>query len=250
MTFTLAAFFESVQNASLANVAALGDTKYTTNGDDFRVPPEFTNLIAAYAVGATITRARLSAPSLLKTAPLELPIVDSNAEPASRPPLIKMVENPHKLTAAEALNALTTNSATGADDQTVAVWLAKGSIVPVNGKQILKVRATGTITAVADTWTNGSITLDSDLDPGTYALVGARMFGATAILCRFIFTKDEARPGMICHDAVTDIDDEIFHDGRLGEWGQFQHDTPPKIEIYCAAADSAQTLVLDLVRIS
>jgi len=250
MPFTLAAFFESTYNATLDNIAALGDTKYTTNGDDFRIPSEYTNLIAAYAVGATLTRARLSSPSLLKKAPLEFPIVDATAEPISRPPLIEMVENPHKLTPAEALNALTTNSATAGDDQTVVVWLAKGAIQPVTGKEIIKVRATATITAVADTWTNGSITLDSDLDPGVYAVVGARAYGTTMILCRFIFTKDESRPGMICHDAITDVDNDIFHDGRLGEWGQFQHDTPPKIEIYCAAADTAQTLVLDLVRIN
>lgn len=247
--FTLIAFFESVLNATLGNVAALRDTRYTTTGDDFRVPPKFTNLIGAYVVGDLTTRAQLTSPSLLKKAPMELDPIDPTAEPASRPPFINMIDNPHKLTEAESLNALTTNSGTSAVDQTVALWLADSKIVPIKDKEIFSIRATGTTTAVADTWTNGDITLDSDLDPGMYALVGAKAFGATMMLCRFIFTQDESRPGVIAFDTNEDIDPEIFRHGRLGEFGKFPHDTPPKMEIFCAAADTAQTFTLDLIKV-
>lgn len=247
--FTLVAFFENVDNATLGNIAALRDTKYTTTGDDIRVPPKFVNMIGAYALGDTTTRARLSSPSLLKKAPMEIDPIDPSTEPVSRPPFIDMIDNPHKLTEAEALNAFTTNSGAAAVDQTVAVWLADSKISPIKDKEIFTIRATGTQTAVADTWTNGTMTLDSDLDPGTYALVGAKAFGATMILCRFIFTTDDARPGCIAHDTNEDIDAEIFRHGRLGEWGRFPHDTPPKFEIFCAAADTAQTFALDIMRV-
>lgn len=247
--FTLVGFFENTYNSALNNIAALTDTKYTTSGDDFEVPPNFVNLIAAYVVGATITRARLSSPSMLKRAPMELAPVDATAEPISRPPLINMVANPFKLTAAESLNALTTNSATAGDDQQVFVWLADGKITPVTDKEIFSMRATGTTTATADNWKNATMVLDSDLEPGTYAVVGFRAQGATMIAARLIFTKDDARPGVIGHDAITDVDEDLFRNGRLGIWGEFEHRTPPKVEIFCAAADTAQTYTLDLIKV-
>lgn len=249
MGFTLGLFFESTYNATLDNIAALSDTKYFVTGDDFRVPQDYNKVVGVYAVGASMTRARLSSPSLLKKAPYEIMPLDQSAEPASRPPFVDLSKNPIQLTTAEALNALTTNTATGGDDQTVMVWLANESIRPVENQEVFTVRATGTTTAVADTWTNGAMTLDSDLDPGTYALVGAKAFGATMIACRFIFTKDDARPGVIASDAITDIDEEMFRHGRLGEFGRFEHDTPMRFEIYCAAADTAQTFDLDIVRV-
>ena len=249
MGFTLGLFFENTYNATLDNITALSDTKYFISGDDFRVPQDYNQVVGVYAVGATLTRARLSSPSLLKKAPYEIMPIDATAEPVTRPPFVDLSKNPLQLTTAEALNALTTNTATGGDDQTVMVWMANEKIIPITNQEIFTVKATGTTTAVADTWTNGALTLDSDLDPGTYALVGAKAFGATMIACRFIFTKDDSRPGVIAHDAITDIDEPMFRHGRLGEFGRFEHDTPPRFEIYCAAADTAQTFDLDIMRV-
>ena len=246
MTFTLLAFFENLINETLDNIAGLADTKYQINGDDIRVPKDYNKLIAAYAVGATMTRARLSSPSLLKRAPLELAALDAAAEPTSRPPLIKMVDNPFQLDSGEALNAFTTNSVTTALDQSIAVWLAKGKITPVKDSNIFSIRASSATTLTADAWSNCSLTLDSDLEVGTYEIVGAKLWGATCILGRFIFATDENRPGMIAHDAITDIDEEIFRHGNVGVWGEFEHDTPPKLEVYAAAADTAQNLILDI----
>lgn len=250
MGFTLIAFHENVLNTTLDNVAALNDTKYFAVGDDFRVPEKYNKLILAYVLGDLTTRAQLTAPSLLKRAPMELVSIDPNAEPLSVPPLINMAKNPFQLSTAEALNALTTNSGTSAVDQAVGCWLADSIPAEITGKEIFTIRATGTTTATANAWSNGAMTLGSDLDPGTYALVGAFAWGATMKLARFIFTADETRPGCIAHDTNEDIGDPIFRQGRLGEWGRFQHDTPPRFEIFCVSADTAQTFVLDLMKVA
>ena len=69
------------------------------------------------------------------------------------------------------------------------------------------------------------------------------------IACRFIFTQDDSRPGIIAHDVITDIGEPMFRHGRMGEFGRFEHDTPARFEVYCAAADTAQTFDLDIVRV-
>lgn len=246
MSFTTLCFFESTYNLALDNIAGMTDTKYQVTGDDIRVPKDYNKLIAAYVVGATMTRAQLKSPSINKRAPLELAPIDATAEPVSRPPLIKMIDNPFTLDSGEALNALTTNTATAGDDQSILVWLANSKITPIKDSSEFPVRATGTTTLTADAWSNVSLTLDQDLEVGTYEILGVKIIGATVLAARLIFSKDEMRPGVIGSDVITDIDEEVFRHGNLGVWGEFEHDTPPKLEVYAAAGDTAQTVIFDV----
>lgn len=250
MPFTGIAFFENVDNAALSNVAALADTKYFVNGDDFIVPDPYNKIIATYALGDTTTRARLNSPSLLQKAPFEIRPFDNGTEPASIPPVHDLRANPLQLESDEALNAETTNSGAAAVDQYVFCWLADEVPTPITGADMFTIRATGTATAVADAWTNVSMTLGSDLRVGTYAVVGFRFEGATAIAARLIFPDDVTRPMVLGHDIESDIEHPMFRYGNLGEWGQFKQDRPPRVEILCAAADTAQTYELDLVRVA
>lgn len=249
MPFTGIVFFENVDNATLNNIAALNDTKYFTSGDDFQVPDTYDKVIALYALGDTTTRARITAPSLLKKAPFEIRPTDDATEPVSRPPVHDLRNNPIQLEADEQLNAETVNSGAAAVDQYVCVWLADSVPSPVIGQDIFTIRATGTATATADAWTNVAITLGSDLAVGTYALVGARFEGVTAIAARFIFPDDITRPMILGCDLEADLEHPMFRYGQLGEFGRFKHDRPPRAEILCAAGDTAQTYALDLVRV-
>lgn len=250
MPFTGIVFFQNVDNATLDNIAALNDTKYFTSGDDIIVPADYSKVIGLYGLGDTTTRMRITSPSLLKRAPFEIRPIDTATEPVDRPPFHNLVKNPLQLDSDEALNAESINTGAAAVDQYCAVWLANENITPLEGQDIFSVRATGTLTATADAWSNGLMTLGSDLAVGTYAMVGARVEGATAILCRFIFPDDITRPMCIANDLESDIDESIFRYGNLGIWGTFKHDRPPRFEILCAAADTAQTFNLDLVRVS
>ena len=244
-------FMENVDNATLDGLTpAAGEQTVFVTGDDMRVPSDANQLVMYHCVGGAITRALLTSPSLRSVCPLEILPIDDAVEPTSNFPPQKQLENPIQLTAGEALNANSTNSGAAATEQYVFVWLADSPVTPFTGGQIFHELATGAITAVADTWTNGALTLNDDLPAGRYAVVGFRAEGATLIAARLIFVGQAFRPMVIGYDDEADIEDTIFRDGALGVLGEFEHDTPPRLEIMCEAADTTQQVILDIVKIS
>lgn len=252
MPFTGFAFYESVDNATLGNVATLAsERKYFREGDDFRVPDDFNKLMGYHMLGdTTLTRGVLTSPSLRATAPIEILPIDASLEPTSNFPVNLFPENPLTLASGEQLNAQSENSGAAADNTVVLVWLTDGDIVPVTGQEILHVKASASIVCVAYEWSQGQITLDTDLPVGTYALVGARVQTAGGIAARFVPEGDAYRPMLLCYDSDQDIEDSRFRNGKLGTWFTFKHDTPPQIEILSTSADVSQELILDIVRVS
>ena len=250
MPFTGVVFFQSVDNATLLNVDALAGVPYRTSGDDAFVPPTFNQVILAHAFGdTTLAREQFEAPSMVQKGAYEIKPIDLALEPTSAFPVTKMLDNPIVLDEGEAINWKGSNTGAAADRHIGALWLADGAISPVKDPNEITIRATAAITAVADTWTNGQITLDRDLKVGEYALLGARIEGATLSLARFIPSQSNARPMVLCYDTVADVEDTIFRHGNLGVWCTFKHDSPPAIEIFCSAADTAQVLTLDIAKV-
>lgn len=244
-------FMEDVDNATLDNITpAAGEQTAFVSGDDLRVPVGVNNLVMYHLVGSAITRGIITSPSLRAVTPLEILPIDDAAEPTSNFPPQKMLENPIVLTEGEALNFQTTNSGAAATEQYGFVWLADGPVTPFTGGQIHHVFATAAITAVADKWTSGQIILGTDLPAGRYAVVGCRVEGATLIAARLIFIGQDFRPLFIGYDDEADVQDEIFRNGALGIFGEFDHDSPPQIEVMCEAADTSQQLILDIAKIS
>lgn len=244
-------FMEDVDNAALAGLTpAAGEQTAFVSGDDLRVPEGVNQLVAYHLVGAAITRGQITSPSLRAVAPIEVLPIDDAVEPTSNFPPQKMLDNPVQLTSGEALNFNTTNSGAAATEQYGFVWLADGPVTPFTGGQIHHILATGAITAVVDTWTSGQLTLADDLPTGRYAVVGARCEGATLVAARLIFAGQSYRPMFIGYDDEADVEDEIFRNGALGIMGEFDHDSPPQIEVMCVAADTSQQVILDIVKIS
>lgn len=250
MSFTGIVFFESEDKSTLLNTAALAGVPYKTNGDDAFVPPSFNQVFMAYAFGdTTISRAQFEAPSMVLKGAHEVKPIDLALEPTSGFMPEKFLETPIVLDEGEAVNAKGQNTGAAADRHIMALWLSDGDLSPVKNPEEISIRATAGITAVADTWSNGQITLDRDLRVGEYALVGARVEGATLSLARFIPSQSNARPMVVCYDTVSDQEDPVFRHGNLGTWCTFKHDAPPAIEVFCSAADTTQVLTLDIVRL-
>lgn len=248
--FSLVGWTQSVDTAGvLTPIAALADQSVRVNGNDIIVPTGLQNLIAAYALGAAITRAQLVSPSLRRYLNPEIAPVDINILPTPPIGLMQLWDNPILLDAEEALDANYAENGAGAQRGTILGWLADGPIEPVTG-DIRTVRVTATTTLVANAWTNGAIAFDQSLPAGTYQMVGARFFSTGLQAFRAVFVGGVWRPGAIGMATAQQDDPDIFRYGKLGSWGTFKHNTPPTFDWLSNSADTAETGALDLVKIA
>ncbi len=249
MGFTLVAYAEAQDSAALVNVAAVPDPHVSVFGDDITVPAAMSQLAAVAAIGLNITRAQVRSPSILGVFPFEVSPISVAAEPLSPTPFPEFFRNPISLDPAEALNFQAAEDGAGAIQSNGLIWLTDGSVNPMPG-EIFTIRGTGTTTVGTFVWANCPIILDENLPAGTYAVVGMRAESTTCLAARLVFVGGTWRPGVIGYDAVSDLEDPIFRFGQLGNWGEFRHDQAPTADFLCTAADAAQTIFLDLIRLS
>lgn len=255
MSFHLAVWRASVDQAALAAIAAINDQAIRVSGNDVTVPDGVDWLIGAYGLGVNLTRAQLVSPSLRRFWNYEIEPIDVGAEPASPYPIALFPDSPIKLMADENLNAFTSEGGAGATLMEVGAFLATGAVRPVSG-DIRTIRATGATTLVAGVWTQVSLTFGETLPAGRYQVVGARFESAGCEFGRLIFKGNAnqasnilLRPGAVGRDAISDLENEFFRRGNLGVWGEFDHNTPPDAEFCSNAADTAQVVMLDLIKI-
>lgn len=249
--YTLVAFSESQDTGGvLSYVAALADQHVRIEGDNVVVPAGMSYLLGAYAIGTSITRARVEAPSLRRTLLLDLPEVDRGVTtPSSPQTLFDAFYNPLPLDEFEPIRALVAEDATGAERETVLLWLGDGAQSPVSG-DIYTVQATSQTTLVPYAWTNGALTLGQTLPSGRYQVVGFRAQSSGLIAARLVFVGGTWRPGVLGTTAVNQKASPLFRRGACGVLGEFAHDQPPTVDFLSSSADVAETVHLDLIKVA
>lgn len=256
--FHLAAFYENIDLGGAYGelAAAGGEQVLTVGGDDIRVP-ELDHVVAvAFGLGSGGTAGgRLVGPSLRRRSLFLVEPTnggaDAGAEPDSPPAVVDLRRSPLKLRRNEQLNAQGRTNTTAAEEQWALVWLAAGPIEPIAG-EMFTIRATATVTLTAGSWTNsGALTLDEDLPPGTYQVVGGRARTAGLIGFRLVFVGAGAsgwRPGGLGCDDENDLDSPLFRYGGMGVWGEFDEQSPPTVDLLALSADTAPVIYLDLIQ--
>lgn len=246
--FTIHAFASTTAaNSSLTNLAAATDPVAAISGN-FLYVPVLNQLIGAYAIGPTILRAQLSAPSLLTDVPYDVTPVDAATDPASPLPILMHPQDPIALVTNEPLQCLRTN--TNAEQGNVFVFLADGALSKVSGR-ILRVRATVTTGTTPNSWTNNAITLTNQLAEGTYNLVGARVEATHGFAFRFVFPggTNATRPGGICVGTASKFDPFHTHrNGNLGVWGTFSNRVLPTMDFMTDGTSETATVIMDLIK--
>ena len=250
MAFTMVAYSESQDSATLVNVAALVDPHVRVVGDDIVVPSGLPYVGGVYAIGADITRAQLVSPSIRRRYPLEVTPIEIATEPSDPVKYTPFFASPIGLDEDEALNFQAAENNAAAGRCTGVVWLCDGATSPISGSEMFSIRATNASTLVAFAWTNGALTFGDTLPAGTYAVVGMRSSSVGLIAARLVFSQYPWRPGCIGSDTLGELGVPIFRMGGLGIWGEFQHNTPPTVDFLSISADTSQTVDLDLVLIS
>lgn len=249
MPFTLVGWTKSVAaGATLDLLNALDDPHIRWESTRIIVP-SLNKLLALMAVGANITDARITAPSLRKVAEVELAPLNRDAEPLSPPTILDLAENPLELVVGEHLEAKASNDAAAAVQQTVLAWLGDAPVAPVKAKYI-SVKATSSTTLTAYKWTNGAITLTQTLPYGKYRIIGMRAQSAGLIAARLVIPGYPWRPGVPGTDVISDLDAVRFRFGNCGVFGEFMSDQPPSVDFLSASADTSETIWLDIVPVA
>lgn len=246
--FTTVGYTESQDSAVLARIAALGDPQTPVSGDDITIPEGLDFLLGYHFMGTSFTQGRLDSPQVRRFVPIDVEQADLADEPGSPPNVVDFFDSPIQLRESEILEAWMAEDGTGATRVTAIVWLGDGPVAPVSG-DIRPLRATGTTTLTANIWTNGAITLGSTLPAGRYQLVGARGLAAGLRAFRFVPVREGIRPGAPGVDADGDIEHPRFRNGRAGVWFEFAHNAVPTVDYLSLSADTAETLILDLIQL-
>jgi hypothetical protein len=247
--FHLLGYTQSQDSAILVPAAALADQSLQVNGNDIIVPNDLTNVIFAYALGPNVTRAQLVAPSLRRMFNEEIFPVDTNAIATDQRLISFFGNSPLLLDPGEPLEGWMAEGAAGASRVTILAAIADAPPIPVVG-DVHAIRVTSTGAAVANAWTNITLTFNDVLPSGTYALVGAALQSATMQAFRFVFKGGSYRPGAIGSALISSRVMEQFRNGGMGSWGEFENLTPPSVDVLCNAADASFQGVLDLIQLS
>jgi hypothetical protein len=225
--------------------------------DRFQVPPDFSAIHLAAALGATLARAQIEAPSL------EVALATAEIIPQERGDIAFSVTGPRlfkppreiALDPGENMQLYMANDAGGADEVYGLVWFKKpGDLPPMPDGKIIAARVVGAQVLVPNVWTSATMVLEKELPAGQYALVGFHAFCATGIAARALIPGQTYRPGVPCIVGATEGVSKYFDPAYLSlvnwyEMGRFANTAIPQMQFLASAADTDEYGVLYLVKV-
>lgn len=250
MAFTLVGYYENVDTGgALTQINAVPDQHITFDNKDILVPDWASNFLQAVAMNDTITQSRVSAPSLRQRSELDLTpngITTTNSVISG---IMNRADRPLSLTPGEGLRFSVAETSSGAIGCYGFVWL-EGERTPTPDGEIETIRATSTTTTTPSVWTLCKLDLSQQLRSGKYAIVGLRVESATLLAARLVIPGSAYRPGVIGARSPNHMRVDVTSNRQLGSWGEFEHTFVPQLEVITATADTAQTVYLDVIKIT
>lgn len=248
----LTPFTSSISNAAaLQQITAVADGIVQTRDNAVVLPKiggvPYNHVVGAFFFGTNLTRAQFQPPSIRRYGFYDVrPIQNVAVGAGASPGFIALRDLPLDLEDGEELPAFATQGSAGAQQAYAAALLASEKPTPILQK-ILTVRATSATTLSVNAFTTCTLTFDTPLPQGKFHCVGMRVESATGIFFRAIHQEGVWRPGGIVVSAVTAFEADTYRRGGLGRWFDFDYLTPPGIEVLASAADTAQTVWLDII---
>lgn len=253
----LCAFYGAVAADVLSAIPVVKDDVLTQPGTDrFLVPADLNTLAWAAVLGTSVDRGQVVSPSILRKR-MNLDVV-----PLVRGALVfaltgagifvpkaDIVLDPTENIQLQASQ----NLGTSENDYGLLCLKSLGTPPAMPTGDIRVVRGTGTATLTANAWSSVTLTLDQDLEAGTYHLVGLVAFAIHAIAARVLFTGQGYRPGVPAISGAS-IGVALTHNAAFLDkymWedlGSFVHENLPAIQFLSSAADTAETVYLYLIK--
>lgn len=237
--------------SSFASVAAINDgllTRLTANSFTL---PETGKVRFACSIGTDLQRVRLNTPSFRYVGlPVLAPINQGTTIP-SPVNVYDPQEMGPSIPKADEISIEAVHSNVGAQTVTTALAFTFGNAQPQTPiGPTYRIRYTGTIAAVVGAWASGSITPDTTLPAGVYAICGMDVMGDDLVAGRLIFSNGGYRPGVVARQLIQNIPHPLFTSRELGVFGFFDSINTPNLEIFALAANATQEVYLDLIRVS
>jgi len=242
---------DHTHDGTFLTVAPIGDPTIREEGN-FIYLKHLLNIIGGNGFGGVgATRMYFESPELRKVnyfevTPLEVVLLPTECIDQRIQP-----DSPITLPESEPIRCLLEGGAGAVGYVTGVLWLSDGIISPVTG-DIFHSRLTATITEVAGVWVQGEMVWDQPLPVGRYAIVGARCESVDdGVAFRLISLDQVHRPGGLCVVGPECPDLREQRNGGLGTWMEFDHDSPPQLEVASTVGgDAVQEITLDLIKLS
>lgn len=248
MYHTAAYFSSALANVANTDIpAATDDVLFIQNGHF--IPQQDLQIQLASVGAVTLTRARLTSPSIKQVFPDYIRPINTVIPFASQPKCDQLFVRPLTARALEELAVEATDSAAGPNNFYAFLWLTNG-IEPIPPGAVYRFRATSTTTATANAWTTLAYTLESQLIAGQYAVVAIECISTTCLAARLIFDNQYWRPGCVGLNTVAQEWPDYLYRYPLGVMGRFVTTNAPRIQVFCSAADASFEIYLHTIRVS
>lgn len=223
----------------------------------------FTNrfrLMKAWAIGASMIRARFQVPTWNALGEWSLFNVNRGIEPTANTQCDSYLPMMPRIPINEEFQVQGSNNlGSSTEIESVGIQLATDDWTPAlpQGLAMFTVKTTFTVTHTLNAWSGPqALTFTSNLRGGVYAVVGAQLQADDCSFFRTIFPRyklyggQRLRPGGPVQNAVGNVTQNQSSPWNLdmGEWGRFHTFELPQCETFGTAADStACVLYLTLV---
>lgn len=241
-------FFENITQDVETDIQPIVDDIFVIQNNHF-LPQVDRNLMWAAFLATDGVTARIITPSLRQvTTPFIRP-VSTSLLPGNQVNVADYRANPLRLRGLEELQVNAEQTSAGAADVVIMMGLEVTPISPMPSGDVYTLRGTGTTTVTANAWSTVAITWQDTLPAGNYAVVGLQGNSVTGYAARLIFEDQWPRPGGLLTQAEDAATHQMFMKGGLGIWGRFNSNRMPVVQYYCASADTAQVIYIDLIRV-
>lgn len=211
-------------------------------------PPKNRKLLAAFGGGASLTIAKLDSASLmLNGRPIIYPL-DSGTAGGSLPGFIDFGNYGITLPGLEQIGVLVSRAVAAAADVFAFLWHT-ANFTPAPQGPCKTIRCTSSVVFAEGTWTLGTLSFDTALSEGQYAVIGMAAQGANLLAARLVYPNMIDRPGCLAVTAVSEYVLPKWRMGASGLYGIFDNYNPPQVEMLGTGVGTTQEVYLDIIKV-
>lgn len=235
----------SLADATLTDVTPVVDQIFPVINAHF-MPPNDYSIYAGVALGTNLQRVRVTTPKIRQVSPVFIKPLQPTLIGANDPNHFLLDRAPLRVRGQEEIVIEAIQNSGGAQRVTIVACLGM-NLQAIPAGDIYVIRATSTTACVANTWTQITYTLDSQLPQGRYAIVLIEHSSAAGQCIRGIFDNQFHRPGVPSGASVLHRLPYWWYEYSMGVMGYFVTYSLPRLEVLANGTDNAHEIYFHVI---